>query len=171
MSLWGEHLTKSHPNPNIWWNFNLIRSLTYGGYIWPKVSLTWKSVKNVKPDLKPQLLGVHLTKCKKEIWKFEHTLHFMFCFTEVFSMKDHSECFIYTIMNELLGLKNIHCALSYIAFRVVASHITAYKLLIGWVVRKVWQLTSANRWSFCGWSMGIHDMLRNWLLCCLLLYV
>ena len=27
-------------------------------------------------------------KCKKDIWKFENTLHFRCCFTEVFSMKD-----------------------------------------------------------------------------------
>ena len=29
--------------------------------------------------------GVHLAKCRKVIWKFEHTTRFCSCFTEVFS--------------------------------------------------------------------------------------
>ena len=33
-------------------------------------------------------MGGHLTKCKKDIWKFEHTLHIRSCFIEVLSMKD-----------------------------------------------------------------------------------
>ena len=58
----GVHLTKGQPDPKIW--------------------------QKCQPDLKPQLLGFHLTKCKKDIWKFEHTLRFMLCFIEVFSTKD-----------------------------------------------------------------------------------
>ena len=65
--------------PKAWW----------WAYVWPKVSLTWslKIWQKCQPDLKPHLFWVLLTKCKKDIWKFEHTLQFRSCFTEVFSMK------------------------------------------------------------------------------------
>ena len=80
------NLTKGQPDPKCdqmstwpkawWW-----------AYVWPKVSLTWKIWQKCQPDLKPHLFWVLLTKCKKDIWKFEHTLQFRSCFTEVFSMK------------------------------------------------------------------------------------
>ena len=86
------------------------------GEIWPKVSLT-RSLTKCQPDPKPDpggdiwpkstwpkdltkmstwpeassAGGAHLTKCRNVIWKFEHTLHFRSCFTEVFSTKDQHD--------------------------------------------------------------------------------
>ena len=45
---------------------------------WPNVKLTWDASTG----------GSIWLKCKKDIWKFEQTLHFMLCFTEIFSTKD-----------------------------------------------------------------------------------
>ena len=45
-----------------------------GPKVWPDVNLTQSLI-----------LGVHLTKYWKVIWKFEHTTRFCSCFTEVFS--------------------------------------------------------------------------------------
>ena len=96
-----QSVTKCQPDPKP----------DHGVYIWPKVSLTQNVTKcqpdpkpdgggmsdqrsawpedltKCQPDLKPYLFWVLLTKWKKDIWKFEHTLHFRSCFTEVFSMK------------------------------------------------------------------------------------
>ena len=133
-STMGVHLTRGQPDPKIWQKCQLKPKPQLWGYIWPKVSLTERSDKNVnlswslnkggtsdqwsawsevwpnvnlthslilgvhltkgQPDLKIwqkcqsepklQLWGVHLTQCKKDIWKFEHTLYFMLCFIEVF---------------------------------------------------------------------------------------
>ena len=99
-STWQSHITLGHKMslpggtsdprstwPEVWWNVNLTWSLILRGTsdqrsTWPedltKMS-TWQE------DFS---WGVHLTKCRKVIWKFEHTLHFRSCFTEVFSTKD-----------------------------------------------------------------------------------
>ena len=61
-SSWGGTSDKGQPDPKIW--------------------------QKCQPDVKPHLQGVYLTKCRKVIWKFENTLHFLSCFTEAFSMKD-----------------------------------------------------------------------------------
>ena len=58
-----------------WWGMSDQRSA------WPE------DLTKCQPDLKPHLLKVLLTKWKKDIWKFQHTLHFRSCFTEVFSIK------------------------------------------------------------------------------------
>ena len=50
-------------------------------------------------------------ECKKDIWKFEHTLHFMLCFTEVFSMKDQQDTLLVTCLTED----------AYLSFATVAS--------------------------------------------------
>ena len=108
----GGHLTTGQPDPKIWqkcqpnprpyltggyvWpEVNLTEVRTHlatrchhWGSIWPKVSQTQRSIQKCQPDLKHHLWGVNLTKCKKDIWKFEHALHFRSCFTEVFSTKD-----------------------------------------------------------------------------------
>ena len=63
----------------------------YLGFVWPKVSLTKDLRKNVNLTKTSSMEGSIWLKCKKDIWKFEHTLHFRSCFTEVFSMKDQKE--------------------------------------------------------------------------------
>ena len=64
---------------------------------WAQVNAsTWgtSDLMSTRPKLVPLLAtrfldwGSIWPKCKKDIWKFEHTLHFMLCFTEVFSTKD-----------------------------------------------------------------------------------
>ena len=62
----GVHLSKGQPDPKIWQKMST----------WPKASSVGRSI---------------WLKCKKDIWKLEHTLHFMLYFTEVFSMKDQLE--------------------------------------------------------------------------------
>ena len=80
----GVHLTKGQSDPKIGQKCQPDPKPHLWGYISPKVSLTCRSVKKYQPDLKPQLWGVSLNKCKKNIWKFEHTLPFRSCFTEAF---------------------------------------------------------------------------------------
>ena len=63
---WRVNPTKGQSDLQTWQNVNLTWSLNYG--------------------------GVHLTKCRKVIWKSEHTLRFRSCFTEVFSTKDQKIC-------------------------------------------------------------------------------
>ena len=76
---------------------------------WPNIKLTWCSttlghemylpggtseLRSTGPNLIPLLTmrclywGYMWLKCKKDIWKFEHTWGFGSCFTEDFSMKD-----------------------------------------------------------------------------------
>ena len=83
------NLTQSLIWGYIWPNVNLIQSLTKcqhdlkphpGGYIWPNVNLTW-SLTKCQPDPRPHLGAVHLSKCRKVIWFFDHTTRFCSCFT------------------------------------------------------------------------------------------
>ena len=46
-------------------NLTWSKVLTCREYIWPNVNLTW-SLDKCQPELKPHLLGVHLTKCQSD---------------------------------------------------------------------------------------------------------
>ena len=97
--LWGVHLTKGQPYPKAdqmssWPEVVPLlatRCLYQGlGYVWWKVSLTQRSEKmSTWPKVSSR--GSICLKCKKDIWKIEHTLRFMVCFAEVFSTKDQQE--------------------------------------------------------------------------------
>ena len=82
--------SKGRPNVKLTWCSNMFghQMPLPWGYIWPKVSLAQRYDKNV--NLTQSLIygGSIQLKCKKDIWKFEHTLGVRSCFTEVFSTKD-----------------------------------------------------------------------------------
>ena len=106
--IWGVHLARGQPD----WGINTLgHKMSLGGkYVEPKVNLsavvthlatrchwqgsfwpksTWpKDLTKLSTQPKASPIGVHLTKCKKEIWNFENTLHFRSCFTDVFSTKE-----------------------------------------------------------------------------------
>ena len=81
-------LTKGEPDLEIWQKCHPdLKPHLQQRYIWPRSAWPKDLTKmSTWPITSP--MGVHLTKCKKDIWKFEHTLLFQCCFTEVFSTKD-----------------------------------------------------------------------------------
>ena len=93
----GVHLTKGQPDPKAdqmssWPDVVLFLATRclYWGYVWPQVSLTQRSDKNVNLSQSFIYGGSIWLECKN-IWNFEHTLRFMLCFTEVFSTKFQQE--------------------------------------------------------------------------------
>ena len=89
--IWEAHLIRGLPGQHsimLGWEMSLPGGTSDQRSAWPK------DLKKCQPAQSLTYGGVHLTKCIKFIWKFEHTLHFRCCFAEVFSTKDQQECYL-----------------------------------------------------------------------------
>ena len=119
-SAWPTHLTKMSTWP---------KASSMRGYIWLKVSLTQRPDKHVNLTWSLTYRGIHLTKYRKVIWKFEHILHFRSCLTDVFSMKDQKE----------MGTRNVRrsynlllCKSLNVSWNAPCLKISIYRAIVIW---------------------------------------